>query len=408
MALASTVNYRSLYFEHPDLTKIFDKPSEDELKANAQSVYSPLGGGQHGHLGLVVNPFQYTSVSNIPFITPPNPRQYVIIPNEATHIAQARLEQHQTVTKLFREVTGVKKALLQQIVQTVDDSYLKSLRHPLNNTLNHLTIYEILNHLFRTYGQISPTQLASMEEQVKQMPFDPTTPVDDIYSAIDKLGEAAYHSGSEYSNAQKINLGLLILGRPGIFKQGMRIWFAIPLNLRTWENFKLHFRDEQNVLESIMDGSIANDDLHQANIVQQVLEGMQSMLLHTDQDQHPDHTQAPPPAPAPASASVPPVQPVYQANAVQQQDNLTALMTQMAQMQTLIMSLQQQIQNNSNQTQDPPVAAAAKNTVGRTEHAITPSLNAKPKHRITKTTLLFETAKEAATKDVKNDGVGPT
>ena len=90
----------------------------------------------------------------------------------------------------------MKKALLQQIVQAVDDSYLKSLRHPLTNTLDHLNMYEILNHLFCTYRQITPKQLATMEEQVKQMAFDPSTPVDNIYTAIDKLGEAAYHSGS--------------------------------------------------------------------------------------------------------------------------------------------------------------------------------------------------------------------
>ena len=139
----------------------------------------------------------------------------------------------------------------------------------------------------------------------------------------------------------------------------MRTWFATPLQLRTCENFKLHFRDEQNVLESIMDGSIADSNLHQANIVQQVLEGMQTMFLRPDQDPQLDYTQVPPPQPAPAPAPAPanpatPATSIYQANTVQQQDPVTALMPQMAQMQTLIMSLQQQIQNNSNQTQDPP------------------------------------------------------
>ena len=51
MATNSAVNYRELYFEYPDLTKIHGEPTfetiktiEDELKANAQSVYSTLGG----------------------------------------------------------------------------------------------------------------------------------------------------------------------------------------------------------------------------------------------------------------------------------------------------------------------------------------------------------------------------
>lgn len=63
MESAGTTIFRDTYFEHPELTKIHGEPTfeilqtvENELKANDQSVYSSLGGGQHGHLGLVVSP----------------------------------------------------------------------------------------------------------------------------------------------------------------------------------------------------------------------------------------------------------------------------------------------------------------------------------------------------------------
>ena len=163
MASASdgTVNYREVFFEYPDCTKILGEPTfetvkilEDELKANAQAVYSPLGGGQHGHLGLVLAPFLYSTISATPFQRPNPPAPFIIDPNEAAHVAQARLDNHNSNIRLFREVTGVKKALLQQIVRSVDAAYLKPLRNQVTNTLEHLEIYDILGYLYQNHGYI--------------------------------------------------------------------------------------------------------------------------------------------------------------------------------------------------------------------------------------------------------------
>ena len=75
-------------FEYPTLTKIHGrldyrglKTIRDEVKANASSVYSDLGGGQHGHLGLVSTPPQYALASAIPYVRHMHPGQLVIPAN---------------------------------------------------------------------------------------------------------------------------------------------------------------------------------------------------------------------------------------------------------------------------------------------------------------------------------------
>ena len=57
---SGVIDIKQTFFDYPDLTKIDGKPNimtllklKNELKANAQSVPTVLGGGQHGHLGLV-------------------------------------------------------------------------------------------------------------------------------------------------------------------------------------------------------------------------------------------------------------------------------------------------------------------------------------------------------------------
>ena len=77
MALATT-NYRETHFPHPDLTPIIGQPNYitlntlyNQIKANATSVYSNLGGGQHGHLGLVLTPTDYARISPVPYVRMP-------------------------------------------------------------------------------------------------------------------------------------------------------------------------------------------------------------------------------------------------------------------------------------------------------------------------------------------------
>jgi hypothetical protein len=85
MTTSSGTNYRKLYFESTDLIKVQGKPDSEslhrlrnKLKANAQSVYSNLSNGLHGHLGLVLPNTQYALITKIPFVQPPHPRLLAI------------------------------------------------------------------------------------------------------------------------------------------------------------------------------------------------------------------------------------------------------------------------------------------------------------------------------------------
>ena len=64
--MSTGINYQETYFfEFPELTKIQGEPTceslyllRNELKANAQSVYSNLSDGAHGHLALILSDAQ--------------------------------------------------------------------------------------------------------------------------------------------------------------------------------------------------------------------------------------------------------------------------------------------------------------------------------------------------------------
>ena len=91
------IDYVNTTFEFPVLTKIQGQPDfpslktiKDELKANATTVPTELGGGENGHLGLVLTPEEYTNVSAIPYDRPVHPGALVIDPGTTQHEANRR------------------------------------------------------------------------------------------------------------------------------------------------------------------------------------------------------------------------------------------------------------------------------------------------------------------------------
>ncbi len=92
---STTVDYRNTVFEHPTLTRIHGEPTFEgihhlhkELMINAQTVHSDLGGGTHGHLGLVLSPQQYALIRNAAYTHPQHPGPLVIPLGTMQHIAR--------------------------------------------------------------------------------------------------------------------------------------------------------------------------------------------------------------------------------------------------------------------------------------------------------------------------------
>ena len=105
----SDQDYKNNCFEYPELTKIHGEPTtgtlltlRNEVKANAQTVNTVLGGGAHGHLGLVCTPAVYATIQGTaPYVRPANPGALALQPNATQYqIAQAR-DVHNKNTCLF-------------------------------------------------------------------------------------------------------------------------------------------------------------------------------------------------------------------------------------------------------------------------------------------------------------------
>ena len=192
MTSTSSINYKDSYFEHPVLTEICGEPTYEtlnhlkkELKANARSVPTTLGGGNHGYLGMILTTAEYRRIApTYPFTWPPNPG--VLVPNPRPNCKRRK---HASLNKkLYLDTLLLEKTFIKQIIEAIDNKYLAALRNPINGQITPL-VPIILKFLHNNYGRITPKQLDDKTTTFKEMIYNLAQPIDTIFNSINNLVE---------------------------------------------------------------------------------------------------------------------------------------------------------------------------------------------------------------------------
>ena len=286
MTTHQDIDYKNNVFEHPELSRIVGEPNtatlitlQAEIRDNAQAVQSVLGGGAHGHLGLVCTPAAYRAL--IPgvdaYIRPPNPGSLNLVTEGLTQyqLAQAR-EEHHEATRLFREVLNVERTIIQQIVSAIEPKYLRALRQPGTHRLQK-TIPEILEHMFETYGDVTPQDLRDLTLRVENLSYPPSEPVDTIFAEIDDLASIAEIASSPITAAQKINMAYLLFQKKQVYKSALSKWDEKPSYDKTWDEFKTHFRSAYKALRRT--GALTiRETLERDEVMNMVTDGVNQVL----------------------------------------------------------------------------------------------------------------------------------
>ena len=149
----TNIDYTKI-FVYCKLTPLTRQPSyealkqlKDELKANAASVPSDLGGGLHGHLFLVLAAGEWVIVSATPFVRPGQPPA-LFIPAGTAHYMRGELcEAHKEEVRVLCEVHNVEATLKKQMVEAIPEMYIKGFINRHTNTLT-APIPTILQHQY--------------------------------------------------------------------------------------------------------------------------------------------------------------------------------------------------------------------------------------------------------------------
>jgi hypothetical protein len=217
----------------------------NELYANAQSVESTLGGGQHGHMGMVMPDVEYITVSAgaAPYVLPIKPA----VPVYAGTAANRHQQQENFKARLaaYQEAQDLQNKLKTMVIQAVPAAYLAKLREPLVNYAN-ATPKTILAHLMAQYGAILPADLKDNMERL-QAPWNPDTPIDLVFNIGIDCRHFATEGGNPINDAAYLEILLTTFRKSGVMDDAINHWGMKDTAAQTLDNAILHFTKASNL-----------------------------------------------------------------------------------------------------------------------------------------------------------------
>ena len=117
-----------------------------ELFANAAAIPCPAGGGNHGHLGLVMPVADYAALGGgvVPWVDPADPGVLAPAAGVAAVIAAATAQWNNDKF-VYNTFVGVRNKLKQQVLEAVPDCYLNALADPMIGYANVTVTQMILS-----------------------------------------------------------------------------------------------------------------------------------------------------------------------------------------------------------------------------------------------------------------------
>jgi hypothetical protein len=194
-----------------------------QVNANAASVTSDHGYGTLGLLALTGTPAVYNTLTDTPFEVPINPGPNPAIPANATGAQiEANTRAHKENLQIWREYFATNKALKQQLLSAIQEMYYKALCHRITGYAT-VTTRQILTHLYATYGNITPADLANNDARLKA-PFNPSQPIKILFDQIKDAIALAAAAQAEYTQAQIVAYAYNLVFQTGVFNDACRDW----------------------------------------------------------------------------------------------------------------------------------------------------------------------------------------
>ena len=199
------------------VTKITGEPNyeslknlKDELKANAASIPTTLGGGTHGYLGLILSPAAYATIAATQFIEPIYPGQHPNVPAGTSAANTSTIvRRHTEDLRQWREFKNVNTALKNQLLSALDDIYICALKDCHVGYMNQ-SIRAILQHLFDNYGNITPLELEDNDTKMRAT-WDPNSPFDCLVKQIEDGQDYADDGGQPYTAEQLLRIAYTLV-----------------------------------------------------------------------------------------------------------------------------------------------------------------------------------------------------
>jgi len=228
------------------VTKIHGQPKshdltnlEKEIVSILANIPTTLGGGNHGHVGVIMDPTEYnTMTGGIDFVNPANPGIYLAgLAANAAAGTRAREEAiHNELIAQFETLEGVKLGTKDLILEAVDNEFLSEIEHDTLGYLN-VTPRQMITHLLSQGGALD---FAGTKELLAQRDgeWDVTENPQLYFNRVEKAIKGLTRNGINSDLNERKDIALFHLKATGEFDAAVREWEAKPAADKTWANIK--------------------------------------------------------------------------------------------------------------------------------------------------------------------------
>ena len=234
------------------VTKIHGQPSshdltilEKELIAILANIPTALGGGNFGHVGVIMEPTAYaTMTGGTEFVDPINPGVYPTgLAANAAATVRARAEaEHKELINQFETFEGVRQGVKDLILEAVDNEYLIEIEHETLGFLNQ-TPRQMLDHLLARGGALDfadTKQLLAERDGEWNISENPQL----YFNRVEKAIKGLLRNGINSDPNERRDIALYYLKATGEFDAAVREWEAKPAEAKTWASIKTFISTE--------------------------------------------------------------------------------------------------------------------------------------------------------------------
>ena len=266
------------------VTKITGQPTtqdldllDEELTAIASSFPSELGGGAHGHAGLVKTIADYEIFApGTPFNVPANPGHYPAGPIPAAQRSQ-REHEHKALVIQFQTCMGVSKGMKDLILQAMEEDFVLELRDQVTAYLN-VTPLQMLTHLRNRWGAMDFVDITALLAEC-DLPWNAAEVPTKYFNRVDKARRQLARANVQIDERAMMVKALKSFKDAGDFDPAIREWEARPVAMQTYANLKIVMCMEYSKLNR-QDSTTARATGHGSvnNIVEEMAQATEELV----------------------------------------------------------------------------------------------------------------------------------
>jgi hypothetical protein len=214
---------------------------QQQVFSNSISVASEHGGGDHGHLGTVMEDAEYLTVSTggVAWAAPGDPVFPIFLADATPGVVTTQLEAYKVLQAEKRTMANLEDQQRTQIHAAVPAIYLNALASRRLGFVG-VTAKMMLAHLAAYYGTITADDLDDNLERAKS-PWNPNHPIEEVFEKILAALDFAAAGEDPITEAAAVRIAVKIFEDSGVMDDAVKDWRKAPVAERIWGNIQPFF-----------------------------------------------------------------------------------------------------------------------------------------------------------------------